>query len=67
MKFIKDIEAGDHKKQKVLYEIPDNIINKEFGNIYIFKHSLETKEDNADSWLEEMLKSKKVTAVLLDD
>ena len=58
MKFIKD---------KALYEIPDKLINKEFGNIYIFQHSLEVKEDNADSWLEKMLKSKEAIMVSLEE
>ncbi|MBC8225858.1 MAG: hypothetical protein H8E74_01790 [Gammaproteobacteria bacterium] len=45
MKFIRTVDVGNNKKKKFLYEIPDHIINKRFGNVYIFQNQLINLDD----------------------
>jgi|SaaInlStandDraft_2_1057019.scaffolds.fasta_scaffold106213_4 hypothetical protein len=70
MKFIKTIKNPDPSKDKplkFLYNIPDHIINKKFGNIYIFQHNLINDEDAADFWLHDIMDSEYSEVKLIED
>jgi|SaaInlV_100m_DNA_3_1039692.scaffolds.fasta_scaffold52381_2 hypothetical protein len=67
MKFIKDVDVGNKKKKKFLYEIPDEVINKEFGNLYIFQNQLLNEVDETQDWLDELMKKDDTTLVKLLD
>jgi hypothetical protein len=70
MKFIKTIKNPDPSKDKplkFLYNIPDHIINKKFGNIYIFQHNLINDEDSADFWLHDIMDSEYSEVKLIED
>ena len=56
MKFIKTYkEEGLSKPKRFLYDIPDNIINKKFGNIYLFQQQLKNNQKEAHEWLTIMI------------
>ena len=67
MKFIKDVDVGNKKKKKFLYEIPDEVINKEFGNLYIFQNQLLNEVVETQDWLDELMKKDDTTLVKLLD
>ena len=67
MKFIKDVDVGNKKKKKFLYEIPDEVINKEFGNLYIFQNQLLNEVVKTQDWLDEIMKKDDTTLVKLLD
>ena len=67
MKFIKEVDIGNNKKKNFLYEIPDDIINREFGNVYIFQNQLLQQIDETQCWLDNIMEHGGATSVALSD
>ena len=67
MKFIRTVDVGNNKKKKFLYEIPDHIINKRFGNVYIFQNQLINSEDETEFWLDDVMEQGVATPVCVVD
>jgi len=56
MKFIKSYKDENlHKRKRFLYDIPDEIINKKFGNVYIFQQQLNNNVKEAHDWLSNIM------------
>ena len=68
MKFVR-INPDQHTGEpiKFIYDVPDNIINERFGNIYILQKYLVDDNVDAVSWVDDILKHHSVGVEFLEN